>query len=289
MANNKLIVEERQRNIGKFLVGRLLPFREKRTVGPFVFIDHMGPIELTGGKYFDVDQHPHIGLSTLTYLYEGEIEHRDSKGSVQVISPGDVGFMSAGKGITHTERTPNKIRDGRNVNMHGYQIWVGHPKELEEMEPRFDYFPENELVKWETNQLKFKLPAGEAFGKKAKLTGYSPLFMVDIEAKKDCKLDLTEHLKGELAIVIVSGRIKEENEILEEGQMLVSKTNEICSIELEAGTKVLLFGGEPFPEPRFLLWNFSSSSKDRLQKAKEDWINKKFPKIPGDDTYIEFK
>jgi len=288
MANNKLLVNERQKNIGNFMVGRLLPFRKKRQVGPFTFIDHMGPAEIGPGRYSDVDQHPHIGLSTLTYLFEGLIEHKDSMGSVQVIYPGDVGFMTAGKGVTHTERTPSDWRDGRNFNLHGYQIWVALPKEKEAMEPSFDYYPAKELPRWEAYNCELILVAGNAFGRQAPLQGYSPLFMVDILAKEDTQLNLKDQMKGEIAFVIVKGRIVNEGEVVEAGQMLISKTDEECSINLEKGTRLLLFGGAPLTEEPLLLWNFVSSDKAKLKQAKLDWQNKLFPTVPDDDSYIPF-
>lgn len=288
MANNKMLVDERQRDLGNFMVGRLLPFRGKRQVGPFTFIDHMGPAEMGGGRYVDVDQHPHIGLSTLTYLFEGSIQHKDSTGTVQDISPGDVGFMTAGKGVTHTERTPPTLRGGEKYTMHGYQIWVALPKELEEMKPQFDFFESKQLPKWKENDLKLTLVAGQAFGRKSPLVGYSPLFMVDVQAEETSELHLGGKLKGEVAFVIVSGKIVDDGEIVEQGQMLISKTNEECAVTLEKGTRLLLFGGEPLNEERFLLWNFVSSSKERLQEAKSDWEERRFPKVPGDETYIPF-
>lgn len=287
MTNNKLIVDERQRDIGNFLVGRLLPFRKKRQVGPFVFIDHMGPKKMLGNEFMNINQHPHIGLSTLTYLYEGEIEHTDSTGAHQIIKPGDAGFMTSGRGVTHTERTPSFLKE-QTFTMHGYQIWVALPKELEEMTPQFDYFPSETLPNWEENNLNIKLVAGKAFGKTSPLKGFSHLFMVDITATETTSINLKNHLKGEVAIVIVKGAITDCNEKIEVGQMLISKTDEQCEILIEKGTTLLLFGGEPLPEERFLLWNFTSSSKERLEKAKQDWIDKKFPKIEGDDTYIPF-
>lgn len=281
-----MVVDERQRDIGRFIVGRLLPFRKKRAVGPFVFIDHMGPAELKEGKFLDVDQHPHIGLCTLTYLYEGEIEHRDSTGSVQTIKAGDAGFMTSGKGVTHTERTPEEKRKLKSQIMHGYQIWVGLPKDKEEMEPRFDYYPKADLPEWEESGARYRLVAGEGFGRKSPLLGYSPMFMVDFEAKEDIELNLREHLKGEIAFVIVDGYLEDGGEKVNAGQMLISKAHDACKIKVPQGTKLLLFGGEAFPEERFLLWNFASSSKERLQKAKADWEQKSFPKVPGDETYI---
>ncbi|WP_299116679.1 pirin family protein [uncultured Winogradskyella sp.] len=286
MANNKLLVNERQADLGNFMVGRLLPFRKKRQVGPFTFIDHMGPATLGNGKYVDVDQHPHIGLSTLTYLFEGEIEHKDSLGSEKIISAGDVGFMTSGKGVTHTERTPKYRRTEKEFVMHGYQIWVALPKELEDINPSFQFYPKEEIPSWTENGLEIKLVAGNAFGKSSPLQGFTSLFMVDVYAKNETTLNLENQLKGEVAFVIVKGEITEEDHKIEAGQMLISKTDEQCSICLDKDTRVLLFGGEPLSDEHFLLWNFVSSDKEKLQKAKEDWQNNKFPKVPGDDTYI---
>ena len=281
-----MVVDERQRDIGRFLVGRLLPFRKKRSVGPFVFIDHMGPVELKEGHFMDVDQHPHIGLCTLTYLYEGQIEHKDSTGAVQVVKAGDAGFMTSGSGVTHTERTPQQRRKLERQTMHGYQIWLALPKEKEEMKARFDYYAAKELPEWEEEGFRFRLVAGKGFGKQSPLKGYSPMFMVDVEAKADGELNLRDHLKGEIAFVIVEGHLVDQGEKVSAGQMLISKSETACRIQVPKGSKLLLFGGEPFPEERYLLWNFASSSKERLQEAKRDWESKKFPKVPGDDTYI---
>ncbi len=287
MANNeKLIVEERSRDIGNFLVGRLLPFAKKRQVGPFTFIDHMGPSTLGPDKFMDVDQHPHIGLSTLTYLLEGSVEHKDSTGAHQVISARDVGFMTAGKGVAHTERTPHEMRDGEPFPIHGYQVWVALPKEKEEMEPRFDFVPHAELPTWNEDGLSYTLVAGEGFGRTSPLPVHSPLFMMEINAEKDSDLCIAGELKGEIAVVVCSGQIKDGENTISQGQMMISKTEDECSISLEKGTRVLLFGGEPFPEERFLLWNFASHSKERLKQAAEDWKTKKFPKIEGDNSYI---
>ncbi|MDG1334164.1 MAG: pirin family protein [Crocinitomicaceae bacterium] len=288
MANNKLLVDERQTDLGNFMVGRLLPFRKKRQVGPFTFIDHMGPSTIGNGNYLDVDQHPHIGLSTLTYLFQGEIEHRDSTGSFQLISAGDVGFMTAGKGVTHTERIPQTMRDGKEYTMHGYQIWVALPIQDEDMDPRFDFYPKAEIPNWKIDDLDIKLVAGEAFGKSAPLKGYSPLFMVDIFANEETTLDVRDQIEGEVAFVIVKGSIKSDGQKVEAGQMLISKTDHECEICIEKDSQILLFGGKPLPEERFLLWNFVSHSKERLKQAKEDWENKNFPKVPNDATYMPF-
>lgn len=286
MNNEKLIVEERSRDLGNFLVGRLLPFRKKRQVGPFTFIDHMGPAEMSAPKFMDVDQHPHIGLSTLTYLLEGEIEHRDSTGAVKNICPGDVGFMTAGKGVTHTERTPQHLRTEMPHTVHGYQVWVAMPKGKEEMSPRFDFISKEELPKWEENGVQMTLVAGEGYGRKSPLPVHSPLFMLEVKTEAATCLKINGELEGEIAIVVTNGQVTEGEETIEAGQMLISKTENACHINLEKNTRLLLFGGKPFPEERFLLWNFVSSSKERLQEAKADWKNKQFPKVPNDDTYI---
>ncbi len=288
MANNKLLVDERQFELGKFIVGRLLPFRKKRQVGPFTFIDHMGPMTLGNGRYMDVDQHPHIGLCTLTYLFEGEIEHQDSTGSHQIITPGDVGFMTSGRGVTHTERIPNRKRGPEQFMLHGYQIWVALPKDKEEMAPKFDFYAKKDIPSWKENGLSIKLIAGNAFGKAAPLQGYSPMFMVDIYTEQATTLDLRGQLKGEVAFVIVKGAITDHDQKVNAGQMLISTTDEACTIFLDDNTQILLFGGAPLPEERFLMWNFVSHSKDRLAKAKADWINKNFPMMPGDESYIPF-
>lgn len=280
-----MILEERSRDIGKFIVGRLLPFPQKRQVGPFTFIDHMGPSTIGPDHYLDVDQHPHIGLSTLTYLYEGEIEHKDSTGAVQVITPGDVGFMTSGSGVTHTERTPKHLRKG-SYQAHGYQIWVALPKELESMEPNFQYLSKEQIPTTTTDGLQIKLIAGSGFGMTSPLKTYSPLFMVDIFSENVTQLDLKDQLEGEIAFVVVQGEVSDNDHSITAGQVLISKTENECCINFEANTRVLIFGGQPFDEPRYLHWNFVSSSKETLEQAKEDWKNKKFPKVPGDETYI---
>jgi len=246
----------------------------------------MGPSLMGPEKLMGVDQHPHIGLSTLTYLFEGEIEHRDSTGAIQLIGPGDVGFMMAGKGVTHTERSPKHWHDGKVHTMHGYQIWVAMPIDQEEIEPHFQFIPRVDIPAAMHNGLVIKVVAGKAFGLQSPLKVYSDLFMVDVLTEEQNTLNLHNQLKGEIAIVVVSGSVTEGGEVIEAGQMLISKTEDSCRLLLAANTQLLLFGGHPFPEERFLHWNFVSHSKERLEKAKEDWINKRFPKVPGDDTYI---
>lgn len=293
MSNIKLIIEEKSKKIGNFLVGRLLPFREKRAVGPFVFIDHMGPAVLGNGDYIDVDQHPHIGLCTLTYLYEGEMEHKDSTGANQIITPGSVNLMVAGKGVTHTERTPKHLRGINQIKMHGYQVWIGLPEKFEDIDPIF-YNIENELLsKWIENEISYILIIGELFGYKSPTPKFSESFMIDIRNVSDNDsnqtIDLSDKLFGEIGIVVVSGSIiilENDNKThINQGQMLISTEQNLCKFEITKQTKILIFGGEPLTK-RFMFWNFVSSNLEKIEKAKQDWQDKKFPSVKDDYTYI---
>lgn len=286
MSNTDLIIEERSRDIGDFLVGRLIPFRKKRMVGPFIFIDHMGPSEVGPGKYLDVDQHPHIGLSTLTYLFEGEIHHKDSIGSDQIIRPGSVNWMTAGKAVTHTERTPEYLRNGTKHTMHGYQIWVALPKEKEEITPSFYHFDVQDLPKWEEDGASFTLVAGKGYGKESPLPVHSPLFMIEVRTTKDYQLEIQDQLSGEIGICIVEGEVNACDQLITKGNMLVSKTKDACKLHIKTDSLILLFGGEAFPEELFIYWNFVSSSKDKIEQAKDDWKSKRFPKVADDDSYV---
>ncbi|MEW7278460.1 pirin family protein [Aquimarina sp. 2201CG1-2-11] len=286
MSNQGLIIEERSRDIGDFIVGRLIPFRKKRMVGPFIFIDHMGPTTIKKGNYIDVGQHPHIGLSTLTYLLEGELIHRDSIGTSQRISPGSVNWMVAGKGVTHTERTPINLRNDLEHRVHGYQIWVALPKELEDITPEFHHFEVNELPNWQHNGANFRLIAGSGFGKKSPVPVHSDLFMVEIITDKNYELQVKGELKGEIGICIVKGKIRACDNNIEQGNMLVSKIENACNILIDPNTHIILFGGQPFNEKRHIYWNFVSSSLEKIDHAKKRWKNHDFPKVKDDDSYI---
>lgn len=286
MSNTQQIIEERSRDIGDFLVGRLLPFRRKRMVGPFIFIDHMGPSKVGPGHYMDIGQHPHIGLSTLTYLFEGTVEHRDSVGSHQLITPGSVNWMTAGKGVVHTERTPQHMRNGETFDVHGFQIWVALPKHLEEMEPSFHHIPKDDLPTWNEGDMSFTLVAGEAFGRKSPVPVYSNLFMVEVKAEETTTFSLNGEAKGEVGICIVKGAVNACEERIEQGHMLVSKVEDACEIHIEKGSHLLLFGGEPFPEERFINWNFVATSKEKLEEARNKWKNLDFDLIPDGGNIV---
>ncbi|MFA5464230.1 MAG: pirin family protein [Dysgonamonadaceae bacterium] len=283
MSNIKLIIEERAASIGKFMVGRLLPFRQKRMVGPFIYIDHMGPVKLSEKENFDVPPHPHIGLSTLTFLFEGSIMHRDTLGNEVEIKPGAVNWMTAGKGIVHSERTPEYLRYSQ-INMHGLQIWVALPKELEQMKPEFFHVEENQIPKWTEGDLEFKLVAGEAFGRKSPVPVYSKLYMLEIKNKTKQSLNIGDQLYGESGLYILNGAIESEGNIYEPKQLLVAKDSKLCEFTIQEDSTIYIFGGEPFPEKRFIDWNFVSSSKELIAEAKQKWKAQAFPKIEGDET-----
>lgn len=286
MSNTGLIIEERSRDIGDFLVGRIIPFRKKRMVGPFIFIDHMGPSQIRSNHYLDVGEHPHIGLSTLTYLFEGEIMHRDSIGTIKRISPGSVNWMTAGKGVVHTERTPEEQRDGGLYSLHGFQIWVALPKNLEDIAPSFYHADQSELPSWNQHGLDFTLIAGEGFGRKSTVPVYSPLFMIEVKSSEKTDFDFGDNLKGEIGICVVQGYIEACGDIVEKGNMLVSKDEDTCKLVIGEDTHLLIFGGEAFPEERYIYWNFVSSDKEKLEQAKKDWKEKRFDMVPEENDYI---
>ncbi|MBP4138373.1 pirin family protein [Flavobacterium geliluteum] len=285
MSNIKLIIEERAADVGNFIVGRLLPFRKKRMVGPFIFIDHMGPVTLDPYENMDVDMHPHIGLSTLTFLFEGNVLHRDSLGTVREIKSGEVNWMTAGKGVVHSERTPDYLRD-KVKTLHGLQIWVALPKEDEECEPSFTHIDANLLPSWKKDSVSFKLIAGEAFGKKSPVPVYSPLYFVEIKSSETKMINIGSQLYGESGIYILEGAIKSDGHSYGPKQILVAKDNSLCEFQIEANTILYIFGGEPFPEERFIEWNFVATSKTLIEKAKENWVQDKFPIVPNQTVKV---
>ncbi len=290
MSNKTLIIEERARDIGDFLVGRLLPFRKKRMIGPFIFIDHMGPSQLGNGRFMDIGNHPHIGLSTLTYLFEGEIEHRDSLGTVQRITPGDVNWMSAGNGVVHTERTPADFRES-NVEhtVHGFQIWLASSKEQEQAPAFFHHSPKETLPFWEEDQIEYRLIVGEAFGRKSPVpTGGLECFMLEIKTKALRTIKTKGKLSGEIGWCVVKGSVKACGEEIGAGNLLYSKNTDDCSVEVSPDAHLLLFGGNPFTEERRIDWNFVASDLALIEKAKEQWINKEMKMVPGDDSYVPY-
>lgn len=285
MSNIDLIIEERPSDIGNFLVGRLLPFKDKRTVGPFAFIDHMGPALMSDRENIDVGPHPHIGLSTLTYLFEGSMMHRDSLGTAMEIKPGAVNWMTAGRGIVHSERTPDYLRHTDKM-MHGLQIWVALPKDLEQMEPSFTHIEAYALPSWEQDGVRIKLIAGEAFGKKSPVPVYSPLYFLELKSTVKQHVNLSSQLFGESGLYILEGSIESDGHQFLPKQLLVTKDSSTCGFTMNENTTVYIFGGEPFPEPRHIYWNFVATSRELIEDAKQRWLEQSFTPVPGETGYV---
>eukprot|EP01133_Synstelium_polycarpum_P017583 gene17583-20979_t len=285
MSNISVIIEERPADIGNFLVGRLLPFRDKRMVGPYIFIDHMGPAALNDHQNIDVPPHPHIGLSTLTYLFEGSIRHRDSLGTDVEIHPGAVNWMTAGKGIVHSERTPAYLRT-TDKNLHGLQIWVALPLEFEEMEPSFQHIEAKDIPHWEKDGVSFRLIAGEAFGRKSPVAVFSKQFFLEIKSTEARKVNIGAELFGESGMYILEGSIKTEAHEFKPKQLLVAKQASLCEFTMAEHTTVYVFGGEAFAEERFIYWNFVASSREKIEAAKQKWLNQEFVPVPGEIDFV---
>jgi redox-sensitive bicupin YhaK (pirin superfamily) len=262
----EIVISQRRRDLGGFEVGRVLPFAERRMVGPFIFFDHMGPADFPPGlpRSVDVRPHPHIGLSTLTYLFDGEIMHRDSVGSEQPIRPGEVNWMTAGRGITHSERFERARREGGRMD--GIQAWIALPREVEETDPAFSHHPETALPFVDQ---RIRLIAGEAFGQKAPVAVHSPLFYLHGDLVQGARVALPGNYP-ERAAYVASGTIAAGGQRFEAGRMVVFGAGGAPEIEAVTAATVMLLGGEPLG-PRFIEWNFVSSSRSRIEQAKADW------------------
>ena len=276
-----MLIEARRRDLGGFEVGRVLPFAKRRMVGPFVFFDHMGPIDMPAGvpRSTDVRPHPHIGLSTVTYLFDGQMRHQDSVGSDQPIRPGDVNWMTAGRGISHSERFDGPIRD-HGGRLHGIQAWVALPNELEETDPAFAHHGPEDLPTYEEGGLWARLIAGSAFGATARVKTHSPMFYVHWELQPGAKAQLPADYP-ERAAYVTRGEVEVDGRTYVAGQMLVFTPSQPVLFTGVTPATVMLIGGEPVGE-RHLWWNFVSSSKDRIEQAKADWKAGRIP-LPQTD------
>jgi redox-sensitive bicupin YhaK (pirin superfamily) len=273
------VIEQRRRDLGGFEVGRVLPHAQRRMVGPFIFLDRMGPARFAAGipRTVDVRPHPHIGLSTLTYLFEGEIMHRDSVGSEQAIVPGEVNWMVAGRGITHSERFERARAEGGRMD--GLQAWVALPREHEETDPSFFHIDERDLPQLDDRGVRRRLIAGEALGVRSPVRAHSPLFYVHSRLDAGAR----EHLPdgyAERAAYVIEGEVEVDGTRFAEGQLLVFGSGP-ATLEARAPTALMLLGGEPVGE-RYIEWNFVSSSKERIEQAKADWRAGRF-KLPDFD------
>jgi len=263
-----MIIEPRTRDLGGFTVGRVLPYAKRRTVGPFIFFDEMGPAQFQPGAGIDVRPHPHIGLATVTYLFSGEIRHRDCLGYDQVIRPGDVNWMTAGRGIVHSERTDDAVCAAGQF-MHGIQSWVALPEASEEIEPSFHHHPKASLPVIARGGVTMRLIAGSAFGETSPVKTFSPIFYLGVEAQAGADIPLPDEYE-ERAIYILSGAVEIDGEPHAESRMIVFDAEAAPKITATEDCKLMLLGGAPVGK-RFIWWNLVSSSEARIEKAKADW------------------
>lgn len=278
------VIEPGTRDLGGFSVRRILPAPAMRAVGPFVFLDEMGPATFEPGRGIDVRPHPHIGLATVTYLFEGEIMHRDSLGVVQPIRPGAVNWMTAGRGIVHSERTGDEER-ARTSRLHGIQSWIALPREHEEVEPAFFHHPADSLPQLERDGATLRLIAGEAYGERSPVATLSPMFYLAAELTAGARLPLPPDL-GERAIYVVSGSVALGGSVYGSGRMLVAADGVEVEIAAAADSRLMLLGGAPLDGPRHLWWNLLSSRPERIEQAKSDWKAGRFAPVPGETEFI---
>lgn len=274
------LIEGRERDIGGFTVRRILPSVRRRSVGPYVFWDHMGPAVLEPGQAMDVRPHPHINLATVTYLFAGQVEHRDSTGARQVIRPGAINLMTAGRGIVHSERSPQATRETRR-EAHGIQLWLGLPTEHEECEPAFAHHPAESLPEHVGDDLRVRVLIGEAFGLSSPVQTLSRMYYLDARLDPGAAVAAPGGY-DEGAAYVVEGTLTCGDRRIEAGTMAVFADGTQPTLSAEEPTRVMLLGGDALDGPRHLYWNFVSSRKERLQQAKDDWRNRRFPDVPGD-------
>ena len=279
----EMVLLPRVHDIGGFEVRRALPAQERQMVGPFIFFDQMGPGEFLAGHGLDVRPHPHIGLATVTYLFDGEIVHRDSLGSQQAIVPGDVNWMRAGRGIAHSERTDTARRAHGN-RLFGIQSWVALPKAAEDTAPAFVHHPAADLPAAEEAGLHLRLIAGTGWGLTAPVAVSPPLFYADATLAPGTTLPLPDGHE-ERAAYVVAGMVEVAGDHFDAGRMLVFRAGDRLTLRAGAvGVRLLLLGGAAMDGPRYMFWNFVASSRERLEQAKDDWRARRFAAVAGDET-----
>lgn len=275
------VIVPRARDLGGFEVRRALPSAARQMVGPFIFFDQFGPVLMKAGQGMDVRPHPHIGLSTVTWVYDGVIQHKDSLGFDQAIKPGELNWMTAGKGIVHSERTPPRER-GAGQKIYGIQSWVALPKSHEDVAPDFEHVQDAALPLLTDKGRSVRVIAGEIYGARSPVKTHSDLFYADVTLEAGARLPLpAEH--EERGIYISEGSLTVSGERHEAGRLLVFKPGDALTLATETGARFMLLGGEPMDGPRFIWWNFVSSSKEKLEAAKDDWKRARFAIVPGDE------
>ena len=284
MSDITQILTPHVKDLGGFNARRSLPHEEVMTVGPFIFFDHLGPAVFAPGKGVDVRPHPHINLATVTYLFEGALLHRDSLGSVREIYPGAVNWMSAGRGIVHSERSPQSDRDIEST-LHAIQIWVALPEEDEETEPWFRHYPAEDIPSWTENGVTITLIAGSAWGHTSPVETSSKIIYLDLLFAPDSKLILPVDRDSERAIYSVTEGLSVGGVELQQHRLALLSSDREVEISANTSARCMLIGGESLGK-RYKWWNFVSSSQKRIERAKRDWQNQNFPQVPEETEFI---
>ena len=278
------VIAVRERDLGGFSVRRVLPSAARQMVGPFIFFDHLGPAGFAPGTGIDVRPHPHIALATVTYLFAGALRHRDSLGSDQEIRPGDVNWMTAGRGIVHSERTPPAQRSA-GAAIHGIQSWVALPDGAEDVEPQFTHHPAASLPRRVVDGADLTVLAGTAFGLRSPVATLWPTLYVDARLPEGTALELpAEHT--ERAVYVVSGALRIGAAALAAGELGVLAAGGTARLTAPSAARLMLLGGERFATPRHLWWNFVASTPQRIEAAKTRWAAREFPPVPGESEFI---
>lgn len=280
----QIIIESRGKDLAGMPIERVLPWAKKRMVGPFIFLDHMGPAHFDKDLKMTVNSHPHIGLSTLTYLFEGRIHHRDSLGSSVVIVPGEVNWMTAGSGISHSEKTPEEDI-GKSMTLHGLQFWVALPDHLEDCPPSFINFKNQEIPKIHDESCEVDVVVGEYAGHTSPVRPYSPLIFLNMRAKSDFIFNYQTH-DFECALYLVHGSLKVDDVTYSNHEMIVFEKGSDISVHINEHTHCVLIGGETFPKDKVIWWNFVSSSKEKINDARTRWNSGNFPQVSGEVEII---
>ena len=277
-----LVLRPRERDLGEFSVRRVLPAARRRAVGPFVFFDHMGPAVFPPGKGIAVRPHPHIGIATITYLFEGQIMHRDSIGVTQAIEAGAINLMTAGRGIVHSERAGDDL--DTTSRLHGIQSWIALPDDKEEIEPAFEHIPASELPEFEQDGCTIRVIMGECLGRKSPVPTYSETLYLDVVMQEGGSIALPAEW-SEFAIYVVEGSVDIGGQEYESGSMAIAADGGSLPALANADSRIMLVGGDSVGE-RHIYWNFVHSSEARIEQAKEDWREGRFEMVPGDDEFI---
>jgi len=278
------VIVPKAKNIGAFDVRRSLPSSKRRMVGPFVFLDQMGPATIEAGNGMDVRPHPHIGIATVTWLFKGAIMHRDSLGFVQEIKPGELNWMVAGSGIVHSERTPDRLRNESHP-VYGIQAWVALPKVHEEIDASFAHYAASDLPKFAIGDAAVTLICGSAWDQSSPVELLHETLYAEVSLPAGVTVDLPEGT-AEKAILLLSGKLSINGDTFDSEQLIVLKDNQHPSVKAEEDAHLMLLGGAPMDGPRHMWWNFVSSSAERIEQAKDDWREGKFGSVPGDDEFI---